>query len=163
MGVPPAAWLTRTRQFGEAEAGTVQAKLPEFGTEAATAVQFSPPSVESSILTSPTVPLVVQATARDDPASQVSPPLGEARVIVFGVAAAVKSLPGWSAATEAKASLWGVKAKPVFVGMAAPDQPWSTVAEYRPEGSVCGLPGRPLTATPPTGPPAPSLTVPEIV
>ena len=81
-GVPPVAWLIRTRQFADTVFGTVQAKLPLLAVEAAIVAYVDPPSVEDSIFTFPTVPVVVQVIARDDPTVQLSPPLGDVTVSV---------------------------------------------------------------------------------
>jgi hypothetical protein len=45
-------------------------------------VYVEPPSVEDSIFTFPTVPVVVQVIACDDPTVQLSPPFGDVTVIV---------------------------------------------------------------------------------
>jgi hypothetical protein len=42
----------------------------------------APPSIEYSIFTFPTVPVVAQVMACDDPTVQLSPPLGDVTVMV---------------------------------------------------------------------------------
>jgi hypothetical protein len=53
-------------------------------------VYVAPPSVEYSIFTFPTVPVIVQVMARDVPTIQLSPPFGDVTVIVgVGTCAAI--------------------------------------------------------------------------
>jgi type IV secretory pathway VirB2 component (pilin) len=92
VGVPVEAWLIRTRQLVEGAFGTVQAKLPLFVVEATIAAYVAPPSVEYSIFTFPTVPVVVQVRVCDDPAVQLSPPLGDVTVSVAGMAAIMNAV-----------------------------------------------------------------------
>ena len=66
----------------ETPAGTVQMKRPLLGVVAMSSFQLAPLSAEYSILTLAIDPVLVQVMAWGVPSIQLSPPLGEVRVMI---------------------------------------------------------------------------------